>query len=188
MRRQRDRCCRCSAISSWRYGSRRRRPTCAHSITFRRHRMKHASSKRSLLERVAARWRSVKSLNELIFTNPLLWTHGHMDIACFAQRDCDHTRVMVSLALIASAHSCFPSMPSFCLAQKPVPSADGQIVYRKLRAAQAQEEEPELRTTTPSAGAAWNMLPTAVDKPTQTQILALAAAGHDGAPTRAAPN
>ncbi len=89
----------------------------------------------------------------------------------------------VSLALIGAL--VLPFHASFGLAQKQVSSADGQIVTASS-AAQAQEEEPELRTTTPSAGAAWNMLTTAVHKPTQTQILALAALGTMGTDPRAA--
>lgn len=71
------------------------------------------------------------------------------------------------------------------LAQKQVSSADGKIVTSSS-AAQAQEEEPELKTTTPSIDAAWNLLTTAMHKPTQTQIIALAALSTMGTDTKAA--
>ena len=83
----------------------------------------------------------------------------------------------VSLALIGAL--VLPFHASFGLAQKQVSSADGQIVTASS-AAQAQEEEPELRTTTPSAGAAWNDVD---DRGPQTHSDAdpgVGGAGHDG--------
>ncbi len=53
-------------------------------------------------------------------------------------------------------------------------------------AAQAQEEEPELKATTPSVDAAWSMLTAATHKSTQTQIIALAALGTMGSDEHAA--
>lgn len=71
------------------------------------------------------------------------------------------------------------------LAQKKVSDADGKIVTASA-AAQAQEDEPELKTTTPSVSEAWNMLTTAMHKQTQTQIIALAALGTMGSDAHAA--
>jgi len=71
------------------------------------------------------------------------------------------------------------------LAQKQVSSADGKIVT-SASAAQAQEEEPELKTRMPSIEAAWGMLTAATHKATQTQIVALAALGTMGSDPRAA--
>jgi HEAT repeat protein len=71
------------------------------------------------------------------------------------------------------------------LAQKQISSADGKIVTESS-AAQTQEEEPELKTLTPSVNAAWSLLTTAIHKPTQTQIVALAALGTMGSDPRAA--
>src|ERR1700744_497644 len=80
------------------------------------------------------------------------------------------------------------SLPLTCgsmFAQKQVSSADGRIVGENSPA-QAPDEEPELKTTTPSVSAAWNMLTTAIHKPTQPQIVALAALGTMGSDPRAA--
>ena len=80
------------------------------------------------------------------------------------------------------------SLPLTCgstFAQKQVSSADGKIVGENSPA-QAPDEEPELKTTTPSIGAAWGMLTTAIHKPTQTQIVALAALGTMDSDPRAA--
>jgi len=74
---------------------------------------------------------------------------------------------------------------TFVLAQKQLSNADGKIVT-PAAAAQAQEEEPELKTTSPSVDAAWNMLTTATHKATQTQIIGLAALGTMGNDARAA--
>jgi HEAT repeat protein len=74
---------------------------------------------------------------------------------------------------------------TFVLAQKQVSSADGKIVT-SASAAQAQEEEPELKSTAPSVDAAWSILTTAMHKATQTQIMALAALGTMGNNARAA--
>ncbi len=74
---------------------------------------------------------------------------------------------------------------TFMLAQKQVSSADGKIVTTAA-AAQAQEEEPELKSTAPSVDAAWNMLTTASQKATQTHIIGLAALGTMGSDARAA--
>jgi HEAT repeat protein len=70
-------------------------------------------------------------------------------------------------------------------AQHQVSSADGKIVT-SASAAQAQEEEPELKSTAPSVDAAWNMLTTASQKATQTHIIGLAALGTMGSDARAA--
>jgi HEAT repeat protein len=78
-----------------------------------------------------------------------------------------------------------PFTGAFVLAQKQASPADGQIVTASS-AAQTQEDEPELKTTTPSVSAAWNMLTTAIHKPTQTQIVALAALGTMDSDPRAA--
>jgi hypothetical protein len=73
----------------------------------------------------------------------------------------------------------------FALAQKQVSPADGQIVTSPSPTP-AQDEEPELKTTTPSVHVAWGMLTTAIHKPTQTQIVTLAALGTMGSDPRAA--
>ena len=73
----------------------------------------------------------------------------------------------------------------FLGAQKKASDADGKIVT-PASAAQAQEEEPELKSTAPSVDAAWNMLTTATHKATQTQIMGLAALGTMGNDARAA--
>ena len=70
-------------------------------------------------------------------------------------------------------------------AQKQVSSADGQIVT-SASPAPAQDEEPELKTAAPSVHAAWGMLTTAIHKPTQTKIVALAALSTMGSDPRAA--
>jgi HEAT repeat protein len=74
---------------------------------------------------------------------------------------------------------------AFVRAQKQVSDADGKIVT-SAPAAQAQEDEPELKTIVPSVDTAWSMLTTAIHKPTQTQIVALAALGTMGSDPRAA--
>ena len=86
-----------------------------------------------------------------------------------------------SFALAFTLSLCFASG----LAQKQVSDADGKIVT-SASAAQTDEDEPELKATTPSVETAWSMLTTAVHKPTQTQIVALAALGTMGADPRAA--
>jgi HEAT repeat protein len=74
---------------------------------------------------------------------------------------------------------------ALALAQKKVSDADGKIVTASS-AAQAQEDEPELKTTTPGVDAAWSMLTTAMHKQTQTQIIGLAALGTMGSDAHAA--
>jgi len=70
------------------------------------------------------------------------------------------------------------------LAQKQVTAADGKIVTAES-VAQAQEE-PEVRAAEPSVDSAWSMLTTAMQKQTQTRILALAALGTMGSDARTA--
>lgn len=89
----------------------------------------------------------------------------------------------LSLALIGSAS--LPFHGTFALGQKQVSSADGKIVGEDTPA-QAPDEEPELKTVTPSVNAAWGMLTSAVHKQTQTQIVALAALGTMDSDPRAA--
>jgi len=91
------------------------------------------------------------------------------------------SRKTFALALTLS----FTFTAAFALAQKQVSPADGQIVT-SASAAQAQDEEPELKTTAPSVHTAWGILTTAIHKPTQTQIVTLAALGTMGSDPRAA--
>ena len=91
------------------------------------------------------------------------------------------SRKTVALAFALS----FILTAAYAHAQKQVSSADGQIVTTAAPA-QAQDEEPELKTAAPSVHAAWAMLTTAIHKQTQTQIVALAALGTMGTDPRAA--
>ena len=63
------------------------------------------------------------------------------------------SRRTIALAFALS----FTLTAAFALAQKQVSSADGQIVT-SAAPAQAQDEEPELKTAAPSVHAAWAML------------------------------
>lgn len=92
-----------------------------------------------------------------------------------------HLRRSIALTFTLSLPLTYGSM----FAQKQVSSADGEIVTT-ASAAQAQEDEPELKAPTPSVDAAWNMLTTATHKATQTHIVALAALGTMGTDPRAA--
>ena len=70
------------------------------------------------------------------------------------------------------------------LAQKQVSDADGKIVTASSIA--QDQEEPDVKAAAPSVDAAWGVLTTAMQKQTQTRILALAALGTMGSDARAA--
>src|SRR5215469_12792716 len=70
------------------------------------------------------------------------------------------------------------------LGQHQVSPADGKIVTTSSIA--QEQEEPDVKATTASVDAAWNMLTTASHKATQTRIITMAALGTMGNDARAA--